>query len=165
MSSLADLCPPSSILLDVPARTVDDLFEHAACFAEHHYALPAALVLHKLQDRERLGSTALGRGVAIPHARIDGLDHPVMIYLRPTLPLDADTPDGKGLSEFLFLLMPAKACQQHLQALADVAAALHLRDFRQALRDARSATAVHRVLATAPVHVSLQRHGLLENAS
>ncbi|MDR3426278.1 PTS sugar transporter subunit IIA [Silvimonas sp.] len=162
MFSLADLCPPSSILLDVPAQTPHSLFEQAACFAERHFGLPAAQVLQKLLDRERIGPTGLGRGIAIPHARVEGLERPALIFIRPVLPVDGETPDGKGLSEFFFLLMPAKATQHHLQALADLAAALHQRDFRQALRAAHTQTAIHRLLATAPLHLNAHTRSLTE---
>jgi PTS system nitrogen regulatory IIA component len=78
-------------------------------------------VYASLTERERLGSTALGRGVAIPHARAKGLDHPVAAYVRLKNPIPFDAPDGKPVSDIFVLIVPLYAADKHLHLLAQVA--------------------------------------------
>ena len=159
MSSLADLCPLQRIALDVPLLSRDALFEFAATLAEPVAGVRAAIMVQQLQDRERIGPTSLGRGVAIPHARIAGLREPVLLFIRSAQALDCDAPDGKAVQDFFVLLMPAKTIQLHLQVLADLVSALHERDFRHALQAAQSGESVQRLLSTVPVRTLLERHG------
>ena len=159
MSTLADLCPLQRIALDVPLASRDALFEFAAELAAPVTGVNARLLVQQLQDRERIGPTSLGRGVAIPHARIAGLTQPVLLFVRTAQALECDAPDGKAVQDFFVLLMPAKTIQLHLQVLADLVSALHERDFRHALQAAQSGDAVQHLLASVPVRTLLERHG------
>lgn len=91
----------------------------ATCFAEVH-GLDAAHVHERILEREALGSTGFGRGVAIPHARIDGLAAPVVAFLRLEAPVDFAAADGMPVDCVFGLLSPDHAGVVHLQALAAI---------------------------------------------
>ena len=108
----------------------------AACFADV-YALDPAHVLERILEREALGSTGFGRGVAIPHARIAGLTRPVAVFLRLEKPVEFDAADGMPVDCVFGLLSPDQAGAAHLQALAAIS---------RLMRDDR----MHGRLTTAP---------------
>jgi PTS system nitrogen regulatory IIA component len=91
----------------------------AACFADA-YALEPAHVLERILEREALGSTGFGRGVAIPHARIAGLARPVAVFLRLEKPVEFDAADAMPVDCVFGLLSPDQAGAVHLQALAAI---------------------------------------------
>jgi len=93
-------------------------------------------ILAALRHRESLGSTALGQGVALPHARIDGLDVPAAAFVRLRSPLELGAPDGRPVLFVLGLLLPASSPQRQLRLLADVAT--HFSDFEFRARMARA---------------------------
>jgi len=100
------------------------------------YGLDAHLVLEGLEERERLGSTGFGRGVAIPHARIDGINRPVAALLRLESPVDFDAADGMPIDLVIGLLSPANAGAMHLHALAAISRMVRDDAIHQALLDA-----------------------------
>ncbi len=83
--------------------------------------LPQAQVVESLNAREKLGSTGLGQGVALPHARIKNLPQAVAAFVRPKLPIPFDAPDAKPVWAMLVLLVPEHATEEHLQILAELA--------------------------------------------
>jgi len=91
----------------------------AACFADA-YALEPSHVLERILEREALGSTGFGRGVAIPHARIAGLARPVAVFLRLEKPVEFDAADAMPVDCVFGLLSPDQAGAVHLQALAAI---------------------------------------------
>jgi len=101
--------------------------------------------------RENLGSTGLGQGVAIPHARLKGLRQAVAAYLRVNPAISFDAPDGKPVSELLFLLVPEQATEDHLQTLAEAAEMFNDRRFRDHLRNQFSATSVYQAFVDWPM--------------
>lgn len=157
MATLADLCPVQQIVLDAPLTDRDALLAYCANLAAPATGVRASVLLQQLQDRERIGPTSLGRGVAIPHARIAGLAAPYLLFVRTLQAIDCDAPDGKAVQDFFVLLMPAKTVQLHLQVLADLVSALHDRYFRQALHAATSAPGINLLLGSMPVRTLAQR--------
>jgi PTS system nitrogen regulatory IIA component len=103
------------------------------------FGLDAASIARQLEAREKLGSTGLGLGIALPHARIPGLSSSHMVFIRLQQPIAFDAPDGKPVGKFLLLLVPENAGHDHLQALADAAKMFGHRPFREKLRIASSA--------------------------
>jgi PTS system nitrogen regulatory IIA component len=97
-----------------------------------------------------MGSTGLGHGVAIPHARIKGLRTAVAAIVRTRLPIPFDAPDGKPVSDMVVLLVPEKATEEHLQILASVAQMFADRQFREKLRTCVDASSVRRLFADWP---------------
>ena len=99
--------------------------------------MPASMVVENLLARERLGSTGLGRGVAIPHGRIKGLMEAAAAVVRLRTGTAFDAPDGEPVALFVFLLVPEAATPAHLEVLAEIAEMLSDRAFRATLRDGR----------------------------
>jgi PTS system nitrogen regulatory IIA component len=131
---LAKLLGISDILLSLEAATADQAISAIARFVASRHGLSEAAVHAGLADRERMGSTALGYGVAVPHARLKGLSSPVAAFVRTAIPVPFDAPDGKPVSDMLVLLVPWAATEEHLILLAEVAAMFSDRQFRDELR-------------------------------
>jgi nitrogen PTS system EIIA component len=144
-NALADVLALEDILLDVDAATRDRVFMEIARLIEARYGLREQDVVAGLAEREKLGSTALGRGVAIPHARLKGLSHPIAAFVRPQLAIPFDAPDAKPVSSLLVLLVPEDATDAHLELLAQAASMFCDKAFRDRLS---SCVAAPDILAT-----------------
>jgi nitrogen PTS system EIIA component len=120
----------------------------AECFGAVH-GLDPAHVLERILEREALGSTGFGRGVAIPHARIDGLTRPVVAFLRLEQPVDFDAADGMPVDCVFGLLSPDQAGALHLQALAAISRLTRDDRMRGRLAAAPDADALYAVLVNA----------------
>ncbi|WP_175769003.1 PTS sugar transporter subunit IIA [Burkholderia cenocepacia] len=143
---LADACPPDNILLDVPVEGAIQLFDLAARHVARGSGVSAQRIRDELIRRERLGSTGLGQGVAIPHARVDGLDSAVALFVRARYPFAFNAPDRKPVSEFVVLVLPLADDRAHLELLADAARWFSERAIRQASRDAQTPDEIHRLM-------------------
>ena len=106
-----------------------------------------AIVRDALIARERLGSTGLGHGVAIPHGRIKGLKSPLAAVLRVRQPIAFDAPDDEPVSLLIFLLVPEAATQRHLEILSEIAEMLSDRELRERLKGESDPAEVHRIIA------------------
>lgn len=109
---------------------------------EKHLGLGHTLVFDSLFAREKLGSTGLGQGVAIPHGRIKGLKQAAGAFLRLKTPVPFDAPDGRPVNLMFVLLVPEQATEQHLQILSELAQNFAEQPFREALLAAPDAAAV-----------------------
>lgn len=147
MNSIAQLFSSSDVLLDTDVTNRQALFEAVGRLWNGRHGLASAEMQECLTAREALGSTGLGQGVAIPHARVKGLPEPVAAFVRPKLPIDFDSPDGQPVACFFVLLVPAQATEKHLQILAGVAEMLSNAQFRERLAAAKSQDEVHRLFA------------------
>jgi PTS system nitrogen regulatory IIA component len=155
---LARLLARENVLLDVDAASKKRVLEKAAAFFAQRQGFDAATVLEALSKRERLGSTALGQGVAIPHARLAGVEHTCAAYMRLKDAIAFGAPDGKPVSEFLVLLMPERAGATHLFLLAEIAHFFADREFRNRLDEARTPEAVHEVFAQGSTEPFVSHH-------
>src|SRR5439155_16532830 len=106
---------------DVDVDDRDRLLEFAAALIARRHGLLAHEVATDLAARERLGSTALGHGVALPHDRIVGLARSVAAFVRTRQPIPFAASDGRPVSHFLVLLVPAQAADDHLKLIAEAA--------------------------------------------
>jgi PTS system nitrogen regulatory IIA component len=147
MSVMGALLPAENVLLDVDLPATGTLFHAVGALFERRYGLPAAKVAESLDARERVGSTGLGQGVAIPHARMKGLDRAIAAFVRARVPLAFNAPDGKPVSDFLILLVPAHATDEHLQILAGAATRFRDRAFRERLAACTNASAAQSLFA------------------
>jgi PTS system nitrogen regulatory IIA component len=145
MNRIAPLLPETHILLDVDAGTKKRLFEQIAQLFEERARLSASAVLACLSARERLGSTGLGQGIAIPHGRLKGLKQASAAFVRPRHPIPFDAPDGKPVAQVFVLLVPEQATDEHLQLLSELAEMFSAREFRDRIAAARDAADVHRL--------------------
>src|SRR5262250_3912219 len=103
MNLIAKLLPPSNILLDLDVTSKKRMFEQAGLLFENNQGVARSLVFDSLFARERLGSTGLGQGVAIPHGRIKGLKEAVASFIRVAEPIPFDAPDGRPVRLLFFL--------------------------------------------------------------
>ena len=152
MSLISRILPASNVVLDLPATSKKRVFEHAALLFENHHGLARMTVFDSLFARERLGSTALGHQVAVPHGRIKDLREPCAAFLRLTEPVRFDTTDGRSANLLFILLVPETATQTHLELLAEIARLMSDADVRHALATETDPAAVHRLLTNPPGH-------------
>jgi nitrogen PTS system EIIA component len=131
MNRISQLLPVANIMVGLEASSKKRVFEQAGLLFENNQGIARVKVFDSLFARERLGSTGLGDGIAIPHGRIKGLTEAVAALVRLSEPVAFDAPDGKPVSLLLFLLVPEQATQQHLEILSEVAEMLS----DQAMRD------------------------------
>ncbi len=142
MNTLANIFSASEIMLDLHARDAMELFSAVGKYWENHHVIPAQKVIKALLEREQLGSTGLGQGVAIPHARIRGLTKSTAMFVRTSEALAFGSPDSVPVSLFFIVLMPAEATEEHLVVLSEVVELFADSAFRTKLKSARDEEAV-----------------------
>jgi len=147
MSLVAKLLTPSHVVLDAALSSKKRLFEQAGLLFENQDAIARGLVFDSLFARERLGSTGLGQGVAIPHGRIKGLKEARGAFLRLAQPVAFDAPDGNPVSLVFVLLVPEKATEKHLQILSELAQMFSDKALREAMSRAADAGALYELIA------------------
>jgi PTS system nitrogen regulatory IIA component len=138
MNLIAPLITPDTTLLDLSFTSKKKLFEHAAELLAHAHGLKSADIFTSLFERERLGSTALGYGIAIPHGRIKGLKEASGAFYRLKTPLEFDAPDNQPVTVCFILLVPKDANERHLQILGELAQLFGDEAMRAKLLDAAS---------------------------
>lgn len=144
--TLGDLLDPGAVALRAGAPGKRQALSLVADVAGRVLGVDADAVLEGLIERESAGSTGVGEGVAIPHARLDGLDRVRAVVVRLDAPVAFDALDDKPVDLLIALFAPHDANAQHLRALARVARLLRQPEMRAALRQARSADAIHVLL-------------------
>ena len=122
MNLIASLLPPANIVLDQDITSKKRLFEQAGLLFENNQGIARSLVFDSLFARERLGSTGLGQGVAIPHGRIKGLKEPVGAFVRLSTPVAFDAPDGRPVALRLGLPAASREVTVHESLLPAVTA-------------------------------------------
>lgn len=147
MNRLASILPADHVLVGVEATSKKRAFEEAGLLFEGLHGLSRALITDSLFARERLGSTGLGHGVAIPHGRIKGLKAPMAAMFQLEQPIGFDAPDEQPVSLLIFLLVPEAATQQHLEVLSEIAELLSNSALREALKTTVDAPALHTLIA------------------
>lgn len=151
MSTIADLISSEDILLDVSVSGKSNLLEEIGRHMERQHSMPQAWVTAALSRREQVGSTGLGDGVAIPHARVKNLDRIQVAYLRLEAPIPFDSPDGKPVSDILVLLVPTQAAEEHLKILADATRMFSAKPFRERLQHCGNPLEVKRLFGAWPL--------------
>ena len=147
MNRLASILPPAQVLVSLDATSKKRAFEEAGLLFEGLHGLSRALVTDSLFARERLGSTGLGHGVAIPHGRIKGLKAPMAAVLQLAQPIGFDAPDEQPVGLLIFLLVPEAATQKHLEILSEIAELLSDSGLRERIKAAGSVPELHGLIA------------------
>ncbi len=142
MNPLTNILPVSQVLLDLDVSSKKRVFEQAGMLFETHLGLARSIIFDSLFAREKLGSTGLGQGIAIPHGRIKGLKQAAGAFMRLATPVPFDSPDGRPVNLLFVLLVPEQATDQHLQILSELAQRFADRSFREALQLAPDPAAV-----------------------
>ncbi|WVN41921.1 PTS IIA-like nitrogen regulatory protein PtsN [beta proteobacterium MWH-UniP1] len=146
MNRISQLLPATNIVVGLEASSKKRVFEQAGLLFENNQGIARVKVFDSLFARERLGSTGLGEGIAIPHGRIKGLKEAVAALVRLAEPVAFDAPDGKPVNLLLFLLVPEQATQQHLEILSEVAEMLSDKSMRETLLNESQADLIHQAL-------------------
>jgi len=121
MTNLAKILAAKNVALDLEVSSKKRAFEQAGLLFENNCGIARSVVSDNLFARERLGSTGLGHGVAVPHGRIKGLKAPLAAFVRLREPIPFESPDGQPVKLLIFLLIPDQVTQQHLEILSEVA--------------------------------------------
>lgn len=137
---IEDILTPERSLVDVQVSSKKKLLEHlASIIATTLGDASADDIYERLLNRERMGSTGIGEGIAIPHCRVLQCQQAVGILLRLEEPVDYDSIDGKPADLVFALLVPEEATDEHLQILATLAGNFSQEEYRNALRNAPDA--------------------------
>ena len=147
MNRLSAILPVNQVLVDVDATSKKRVFEAAGLLFENLHAIARATVTDNLFARERLGSTGLGHGVAIPHGRIKGLKSPMAAVFQLASPIGFDAPDEQPVVLLIFLLVPEAATQKHLEILSEIAELLSDAPLREKIKSSADAAELHSMIA------------------
>jgi PTS system nitrogen regulatory IIA component len=141
MNRIAELLPPTNVAVGIDAATKRELFSSVADLFAASGGISHGVVVDALAAREKLGSTGLGQGIAIPHGRIKGLKDARGAFVRLAQPIPFDAPDGRPVNQVFVLLVPEQATEQHLELLSELAQMFSERAFRERLAAAPDAAA------------------------
>ena len=147
MNLIAPLLPVSNVMLDVDVSSKKRVFEQVGLRFENNHQLARSQVFDSLFAREKLGSTGLGQGVAIPHGRIKGLKEALGALVRMKQPVPFDAPDGQPVGLIFVLLVPDRATDVHLQILSELAQMFSDKAFREQLLAAAGAPELHELIS------------------
>ena len=142
MNLIGNILTAQQVILDLEASSKKRLFEQAGMLFERELGVARGVVFDSLFAREKLGSTGLGQGIAIPHGRIKGLKQAAGAFIRLATPVPFDSPDGRPVTLLFVLLVPEQATEEHLQILSELAQRFSERPFRESLQGAADADAV-----------------------
>jgi len=147
MNHISHLLASENIILDFEASSKKRVFEKIGLLFENSHGIARRTIFDSLFAREKLGSTGLGKGIAIPHGRIKGLKSAHGAFLRLANPVPFDSPDGKPVSLLFVLIVPEDDTEHHLQILAELAE--HFSDNRcyEALCSAESADIIQKIFS------------------
>jgi nitrogen PTS system EIIA component len=151
---VAEFLDREAIVARASAATKRQALQLAADVAARRFGVDAATALDGLIERERAGSTGVGLGVAVPHARVDGLDRLRAVFLRLEQPVAFEAVDDQPVDLVFALFGPPKGDGQHLRALAKAARLLRTTGLREQLRQARSGDAILALLGGADTQAS-----------
>ncbi len=146
---LSSLLKPGAVKVLAQATSKKRLFQDLGEIAHSVYGLPAADIIDALQERESLGPTGVGHGVALPHARLHGLSAVSGVFIRLEKPLDFDAVDRKPVDLIFALLAPTSSGVDHLKALALVSRTMRTPEVCTKLRANADPLALHAVLTGA----------------
>jgi PTS system nitrogen regulatory IIA component len=157
MNLISRLLPPANVVLDLEVSSKKRMFEQVGLLFENNQGIARSLVFDSLFARERLGSTGLGQGVAIPHGRIKGLKDPVGAFIRLKTAVAFDAPDGRAVNLVFVLLVPEQATEQHLQILSELAQMFSDRELRGKLSTDVDGAKLHQDIAAWQPYAADQR--------
>lgn len=146
-TTLADLLTPQRVLCNVTARSKKHCLEIVArLLTNDQDSLTEVEVFDTIYQREQLGSTGLGKGFALPHGRVEDLEHTVGAFLMLTEPVDFDLEGGEGVDMIFALAVPIDSNEQHLKDLSAIAQLLGNTDVRGKVGHLISSREIHKAL-------------------
>lgn len=157
MDLISSILNPSRVCVDVAARNSDELFALVSSLFERDSGIASRKINDGLKQREALGSTGLGMGIAIPHQRIKGLKEPLGAFVRLAEPMSFGAPDDEPVRLFFVMLVPEQANETHLRLLAELAQRFSGKSFRDALCAAVDVDAVILAFENWSTHAASER--------
>ena len=146
MQTISKLLTLGRTVCRAPGVSQKRIFETAAhIISDDQLSLPYGLVFSSLIAREKLGSTGLGNGIAIPHCRVENCTHAIGTLVTLESPIDFDAPDGQAVDILFILLVPEGGQQQHLDILAEIARLFSQDEFCSQLRGAKDSAELHSI--------------------
>ena len=148
MNKLSSILKTDQVLVGIKASSKKRVFEQASLLLESKSGIARSKIFNSLFSREKLGSTGLGNGVAIPHGRIEGLKEAFSIVFFLEKPISFDANDGMSVEMLIFLLVPIDADQKHLEIFSDVAEMLSDQKFINDLKESKTSHLLHSKLCS-----------------
>jgi nitrogen PTS system EIIA component len=145
MNLISKILPLENVILDPESTSKKRVFERVGILFENQLQIARSEVFDSLFAREKLGSTGLGQGVAIPHGRVKGLRDAAAAFFKVQSPIPFDAPDGQPVNLIFVLLVPERATDLHLQILGELAQMFSDKDFREQLLDSNDPAAIHQL--------------------
>ncbi len=156
MNLISKLLPLPNVIVDLDVSSKKRVFEHVGLLFENNHQIARSQVFDSLFAREKLGSTGLGQGVAIPHGRVKRLKEALGALVRMKQAIPFDAPDGQPVGLIFVLLVPDRATDVHLQILSELAQMFSDKAFRERLLAAPSAPELHQLITQWQPHASDQ---------
>lgn len=147
MNLISKLLLPENILLDSESTSKKRVFERVGLLFENSHQIARSQVFDSLFAREKLGSTGLGQGVAIPHGRVKNLREGIAAFIKTDNAIPFDAPDGQPVNLIFVLLVPERATDVHLQLLAELAQMFSDKAFREQLQSANDPAVIHQLFS------------------
>jgi PTS system nitrogen regulatory IIA component len=147
--TISALLSPDRIFIDTDISSKKRLLEFIANTVATQYDLPQSALYNNLLDRERLGSTGLGKGFAIPHARLVDLDSTIACFIRLNQPVNFEAPDDQPVDLVFTIIIPENATDEHLKILSSLAKIFSRSEVCEAIRNADSGEEVARIIDSA----------------
>ncbi|MDH4285683.1 MAG: PTS IIA-like nitrogen regulatory protein PtsN [Gallionellaceae bacterium] len=148
MNLISKIMPVENVILDTESSSKKRVFEKVGLLFENSHQIARSQVFDSLFAREKLGSTGLGQGVAIPHGRIKGLRDAIGAFVKTQTPIPFDAPDGQPVNLIYVLLVPERATDLHLQLLGQLAQMFSDKSFREQLQNCNDPAAIHQIFTT-----------------
>lgn len=145
MNLISKLLLPGNILLDSESTSKKRVFERVGLLFENSHQISRSQVFDSLFAREKLGSTGLGQGVAIPHGRVKNLREGIAAFVKTQNAIPFDAPDGLPVNMIFVLLVPERATDLHLQLLAELAQMFSNKSFREQLQNSDDPAVIHQL--------------------
>jgi PTS system nitrogen regulatory IIA component len=140
---LSEDCTKSAVLFNSKKRILEYIAELA------HQRLPEVTeynILEALMSREKLGSTGIGGGIAIPHGKLQNISSPLLVFVISQDPIQFDAIDNQAVDIFCAILIPENQCQSHLPTLSGIARMLSQKDFTKKIRQSSSDHELYQLL-------------------
>ena len=157
MNLIAKLLPLQNVMLDLEVASKKRVFEQVGLLFENNHQIARSQIFDSLFAREKLGSTGLGRGIAIPHGRVKGLKDALGALVRMKQPIQFDAPDAQPVGLIFVLLVPDRATDVHLQILSELAQMFSDKAFRERMTAAPTAAEMHQLITDWQPHGAGQR--------
>lgn len=145
---ISDILSQNTILMSIKAETKRQLLHEMCLKLAHHENIDAQMVEDAMLERENLGSTAYGGGVAFPHARIDSAKRVKAYFAKLTAPIEFEATDGMGVDLVFMLISPDNSGADHLEALSVLSKAMHNKALCAKLRKATTKDEIYKVLTS-----------------